>query len=128
MKLGDTFLVSDPGETLDTHLWIVLSDPAKDPERVIIVNVTRWRDAQDQACVLEEDDHPWLTRRSCVNYRDAKVVSLQHLQSILSGDQIEQRDPLSEDLLRRVLNGVSDSRMILEHADMLEQQGLFDYE
>ena len=36
MDAGSTFLRSDS----DKHLWILISDPAQDPQQVLIVNLT----------------------------------------------------------------------------------------
>jgi hypothetical protein len=66
MKAGDTLLIDDPGTTLDSHLWIVISDPDVDPEHVVIVNLTSYRADKDQACVLDKGDHPYLSHRTCV--------------------------------------------------------------
>jgi hypothetical protein len=58
MQSGDTFLIPEPGASYDSHLWIVLSNPADDETKVLIVNLTTWRKDKDQACVLVAGDHP----------------------------------------------------------------------
>ncbi len=125
MKIGDTFLIEEPSESLDTHLWIVLSDPSKDSDEVLIVNITNLKRPSDPSCKLEIGDHPWLIKPSCVNYGDPKVVSHAWLQRLLDKGLLGTRDPLTPDLLERVLNGASNStRMKLVHARILESQGL----
>jgi hypothetical protein len=66
MNAGDTLLIDAPGTTLDSHLWIVISDPALDPQRVVLVNMTSHRADKDQACVLEMGDHPYVSHRTCI--------------------------------------------------------------
>jgi hypothetical protein len=45
VKAGDTFYVGD--RSVDTHLWVVISDPEKDAERVVTVSVTTYEDWND---------------------------------------------------------------------------------
>ena len=47
MQPGFTFLTE-----LDRHLWVVLSDPAKDDQNVIIVSITTLEPHKDQACLI----------------------------------------------------------------------------
>jgi hypothetical protein len=58
MNLGAVLRIPQPGASLDSHIWMVVYDPSKDPERVVIVNMTTWRADKDQACVLQVGDHP----------------------------------------------------------------------
>jgi hypothetical protein len=126
-SLGDTFRVTDPGSTLDRHLWIVLSNPEADPEAILIVNMTSWGTQKDPACVLGAGDHPFLSHKSCVNYRDAKVLSAARLEALLSAKHIAKQPPLSKDVLARVLCGAATSRFIaLDHAKLLADQGLIE--
>jgi hypothetical protein len=43
MKAGDTFRIPALGTSLDSHLWVVISDPSVDPQHVLIVNFTTRR-------------------------------------------------------------------------------------
>ena len=63
MNPGDTLLIVLPGTSLDSHLWIVISDPSQH-ESCVIVNLTSWRSDKDQSCVLKPGDHPYITRDS----------------------------------------------------------------
>jgi hypothetical protein len=40
MKAGNAFRIPEPGTSLDSHFWVVISDPSVDPERVLIVYFT----------------------------------------------------------------------------------------
>ena len=72
MNAGDVFQFQGGAER---HAWVIISDPAVDPEHVLMVNFTTWDPHIDQACVLEPGDHPFITTRTCVNYPRAKEVS-----------------------------------------------------
>jgi hypothetical protein len=64
---------------------MVVSEPSKDPDRVVIGNRTTWRADKDQACLLQGGDHPAVQHPTCANYRDAKVVPLRSLLELKLG-------------------------------------------
>ena len=127
MNAGDTFLIPLPGTSLDSHLWMVISDPMRDPEHVVLVNLTSWRADKDQACIVLPGDHPYLTKKSCVNFRGSKVQRVSDLESLLTSSQLTSHAPLSTALLARIRCAVADSRMPLEHAAILADQGLVGF-
>ena len=64
MNAGDTFFVQQVGKLYDSHLWMVLSDPALNINQVLIVSLTtRGRD-DDSACILNVGDHPFVRQKS----------------------------------------------------------------
>jgi hypothetical protein len=123
---GDSFLIPQPGASLDSHLWMVLSDPAREPQRIVIVNLTSWRADKDQACVLEVGDHPFVQHRTCVNFPMAKIVSRDQLQKLFDVGKLQSHAKVPPELLQRIRQSVPESRMPLEHADILVAQGLID--
>ena len=125
MNAGDTFLIEEPGTSLDSHLWIVLSDPDIDPHSVLLVNFTSYRSDKDQACVVEPKDHRYLSKKSCVNYQKAKTVPVVDLDKLLASQLIKKHDPLSSELLERLRDGASNSKYIeFGMWEMLAAQGL----
>jgi hypothetical protein len=127
MNAGDTLLIDAPGTTLDSHLWIVISDPALDPQRVVLVNMTSHRADKDQACVLEMGDHPYVSHRTCIEYRRAKVVRDGDMEALLSAGKISKSAPCSPALLKRIRDGVAASWMRLEVVAILQEQKLVDF-
>jgi hypothetical protein len=126
MQAGTTLHVPDPGASYDSHLWIIISDPGQDAEKVLIVNMTSWKPQKDQACILDVGDHPYIQHRTCINYREAKVVTLEQLHQLQDSGKIKILDPLSPALLKKIRAAVPDSQMKLENAELLEQQGLIE--
>jgi hypothetical protein len=123
MDAGTTFLRADA----DKHLWIVLSDPTKDPDNVLLVNLTTLDEHKERACVLNRGDHPWIRHESCVNYGDSVVTSLAKLNAALVGGALRVQAPMAPEILRKVRNGALDSeRMPLDNADILINQGLVE--
>lgn len=127
MNAGDTFLLTD--RDVDEHLWVVISDPTLDSDQVLIVNLTSWKHYHDPACVLEVGDHPFISRRTCVNYAEARIVTLMLLQDWVARGRIRPQAKCDPELLARIRNSAMDStRMALEKAEILIDQGLVDME
>lgn len=125
MNAGDTILVANPGSRFDKHLWVVLSDPAIDPERILIVNVTSHKPHHDQTCLLEAGEHPWLKWRSCIMYEGARVTSIADCDRVIKSGHVEFREPVSPELLQRIRDGAATTdRISLAHQRLLVDQGL----
>lgn len=123
MDAGDTFIRGDA----DKHLWIVLSDPKLNPDRVLIVNLTTLDARKERACILTIGEHPWIHHDTCVNYADSVVTTLQRLNAAGDGGAIYMKDPLSEALLTKIREGaLASERMPMDNAEVLFEQGLVD--
>jgi len=129
MDAGATFVLGQGHQTLDDHLWIVLSDPGRFPDEVVIVSFTTHTREKDQACLVEQNEHPWLTRRSCISYYHAKIVTAAALDALLRGGGIQPRQPLTPELLARVRQRAGDSTQMPEAvAEVLIRQGIIRLE
>jgi hypothetical protein len=123
VKAGDTILIPLPGTSLDSHLWMVLSDPDANGE-CVLVNFTSWRADKDQACVVEVEEHPYVTRKTCVNYRDAKICKAADLDALIAASKLRNHSALSPALLVRILSAVAKSHMNWNCVQRLASQGL----
>jgi hypothetical protein len=111
----------------DVHLWVVLSDPKKDQDNVLIVNLTTLDGRKEKACVLKRGDHPWVRHDTCVNYGDSKVTTLAQLLAAKDGGALKVGEAVSSTLLKRMRDGaLASERMPLDNADVLINQGLVD--
>jgi hypothetical protein len=126
MKAGDTFLIEQPGTSLDSHLWIIISDPEIDSQHLVIVNLTSYRADKDQACVLDCGDHAFIQHKTCVEYQRSKVISAKTLQTLLDSGRVSNHDPCTDSLLKKIRAGIADSRMPLEIVEILVAQKLVD--
>lgn len=55
------------------HLFVVIAKDSTD--NVVIVNCTRHEHNRDQTCVVDPGEHPDITKKSIVLYRDATILS-----------------------------------------------------
>lgn len=125
LSTGDTLRVTNPGVSYDAHLWIVLSKPELDTEHILIVNLTSWRPDKDQACILNPGDHPYIKKKTCVNYALSKIVAADHIGRLVRSHDLEKDVRLSMELLERVREGAMLSKfMPLDHGQLLIEQGL----
>ena len=123
MKAGDTFRFRS-GEH---HLWMVISDPDKDPESVLVVNLTTWRADKDQSCLLGPSDHELIEHNSCIHYRGSRVYPNRHLDWLFTSDRIVMHAPLSPHVLQLVREGAATSpTMKLAHGQIIFDQGLVE--
>jgi len=127
VKAGDTIVIPLPDTSYDSHLWMVISDPSQGDE-CVIVNFTSWRADKDQACVVEPGEHPYVSRRTCVNYRDAKRCKTGDLDKLIASRNLKNSAPLSAELLARIRNAVAESRMNWDCVQLLIDQGLIPSE
>lgn len=125
-NLGDTFLLAE--RKINSHFYIIISDPNQNSEQVVLVNFTSWGPQKDQSCIVEVAAHPYVTRRSCVRYGNEHFKLAQYEQFLNSGRLLRQ-DPVNSDLLRRILVGAAVSPFLsLGNRQILVEQRLIDNE
>jgi len=126
VNAGDTLLAAPRDTSVDSHLWAIISDPTQSGD-VLIVNFTSWRQDKDQACILNVSDHPYISRTTCVNYREAKRVEAAKLDKLLNSGQMQLNMPLGSEVLERIRAAVPDSWISQDNAQFLVDQGLVDF-
>ena len=126
MKVGDTFYLIGP-ESNRPHLWVVVSDPEIDSERIVIINLTSDGPDKDRTCIVSEEAHPRLTHDSCVNYPCARMISNEALERAKGIGALDLQEPLAGDVLRRIQQKAAESEdMRNKYRQILIDQGLCD--
>lgn len=127
MHQRDTFTVTEPGNDLDDHLWIIVSDPDEYPYEVVCFNVSSSPEFFDPACVVVPDDHSWIRRNSYIYYRKPKVVADVSLNRLCASKLITPFEPVSYELWARVLRGAVDTTHLeFKMSEILDRQGLIE--
>ncbi len=125
MEAGETFYL--PDKSADGHLWIVISDPKKDPDRVLLVSMTSYDVDKEEVCLIDAGDHPNVKHKTCICYKPARATSLENLDRLRGSGYLQMQEPVSADLLQRIRRGAALSRRIeLEHLELMEEQELLD--
>ena len=126
MHAGDAFLLLD--KSVDDHLWIVVSDPIKDKNKVLIVSMTTAAPHKEAVCLIQPGEHPWVRHDTCVSYDNARLVSLQQLLALKDTGMLDMQEPCSNLLLKRIRDAAGDSvDLPMEMAEILSEQELVDF-
>lgn len=121
-SLGDTFLISGPDT--NNHLFVIISDPHKNPTEIVTVNFTSWEPGKDRSCIIQPGEHPWVTKESCVRYRQERLITLEEFNRCVKSQNINLQEPVSAALLRRIHAGARTSvHPSVRARQILTQQG-----
>ena len=124
MFQGDCFTFRSGSDGF--HLWVVVSDPAQNSNDVLVVNLTTVRGGrfEDLSCVFEAGEHEWLSTKSFVAFRYARVYSLSHLVRLIHSKVLRAYDPFPIPLLQRIFAGASFSPYLeMGYLELLRDQG-----
>jgi hypothetical protein len=125
MKAGDTFRPADGTVDKFVHLWVIISDPDKDPDEVLVVSLTEYHPKKDTACILHPGDHPFIHKATCVAYDLANAPSLATLKHAEENGDLIANVPIRSDVLERIRKQSSlSTKMDPELWDILDRQGL----
>lgn len=124
MEIGDVFLPADL--RINDHPRVVISHPQTDPEAVVLVNFTGFDDLyKDDSCILEVGDYAWLTKRTCISYRDAKLAKETDLDALVRRELLRVMPPVSDAVLAKILEGAERTEELPGKCRrVLERQGL----
>ena len=125
MKAGDTFRPADSTVDKFVHLWVIISDPERDSDQVLIVSLTEYHPKKDTACVLVPGDHPFIRKHTCVACDLANAPSLDDLVRARENGDLIPNDPIRPDVLERIRKHSSlSTKMDPDLWDILDRQGL----
>jgi len=125
VKAGDTFFIADRG--VDSHLWVIVSEPENDAERVVLVSMTTYESYKEDVCILDVGDHPRITHKTCIAYNEARMTSLENLIQLRDGARLKLQAPVSEAVLKRIRDGISRSTKIkYKFVELLLDQGVIE--
>jgi hypothetical protein len=104
LKAGDTVAMRLGHPTID-HLWILVTDPHQESQKVVMVNITTLRSHSDRTVILRKGDHPYILHDSVVSYQDAQELSVVKIQAQIDRGW-PQCDSCSDELLKKVQAGL----------------------
>lgn len=126
MNVGDTFYLRGP-ENNRPHLWVVVSDPEIDSERIVALYFTSDGPDKDRTCIVSKKAHPRLTHDSCANYPGARMFSNAQLERAKGTGALDLQEPIAGDVLRFIQQKAAESEdMRNKHRQILIDQGLCD--
>lgn len=106
LEIGCTFLYR--------HLYIIISRPFGNPEKIICVNLSTWRDTatelNDASCIANIGEHPFIEEKSYIYYRKTIRPYITDLQEAVSQALITPNEKCSESFLNKILEGATKSQ------------------
>ena len=125
MNAGDAFFIKD--RSVDCHLWVIISDTEKDPDRVVMVSITTFKPYKEDVCLHNVGDHPRISKKSCVFYKDTRMTTLEALHMFRDRGALSIQPAVTDVLLTRIRDGVSRSRTIKpKYIDILLEQAVIE--
>ncbi|MDP9178977.1 MAG: hypothetical protein M3O61_14965 [Gemmatimonadota bacterium] len=91
-----------PGQS---HLWIVLSDPHPETQKVLAVMVVSEKPTTDHTITLNVGDHPFFVRASNVDYRTTYPFPVSKLAAVIASPTGILREDVSAEILIAVRKG-----------------------
>lgn len=125
LALGATF-INIGSRGAPSHLWIVCSDPAKNEEEIVCANLTSFNgfDYEDDTCLIDRGEHDFVTRRTRVSFKDAKLHSASKLRALENMSYIAWDRPVSGALLKKIQDGIFLSpHSPIRCSEILREQG-----
>ena len=71
----------------------------------MIVNVTSQGQSKDQSCVLNQGDHPFITRESVINYAEAIITNENTIQNGARGGVVQLDVAVTSKVLSKIQAG-----------------------
>ena len=107
MQAGECFLIG--GHGLTPHLWIVLTQPAGDPARVLIASCTSRKPWSDDTILLDRGDHPFIRHETVIAYTEVRIVEVRVIEFQLGVGKIARKERMRRAVLDRVVRAVLNS-------------------
>lgn len=103
------------------HLMICLTSKGED---ILVVPVVSRHSYTDTSCVLQPEDHEFLTHESCIDYSYAKKCSKASLENEIANGAYTEKEHVEPMVMKRILQGllVSDETApwVLDYCNGLE--------
>lgn len=131
LGVGDCLLIETnidiDGETQQLHLHIILLEPEEYTGNTIIVVINTYRgDKHDSTTLIQPDEYEFIVRKSYVNYRLARIISLIELQGLIDKGIAKVKTPVSQELLQRINVGIKKSPFTKEEVRIMYTNSLFN--
>ena len=124
--LGNMFWLASGKANLE-HLYVVISNPLKNPNEVVLVSLTTKDCGVDESCVVSEGDHPRIKHESCVDYSRARILSEAAIDDAVANKRVRPVEDASPDLLGKIWQGAAETKHLPSRCDaILRQQMLID--
>lgn len=110
VHLGQAFVTPQASGVLP-HLWFVITDPAHGT-CVVLANVSSRPCPSGEVLELKRGEHPFISHASFLRFAEVRVADVQGLEKLLAAGTLRDSHDLDSDLLRRIQQAVSNSKVV----------------
>lgn len=106
LSLAKTFLMTGTGGFANpngAHLMVCLMSNDGD---ILVVPVVSRQPYSDTACVLQAEDHEFLTHESCIDYSYARKCSKAYLEGQIANGNYTEKEAVGPMVMKRILEGL----------------------
>lgn len=96
------------GDPERMHLFILLTDPVTEQKLVLFVSLSSVKAGvwHDQTCILEAGDHPFVTKKSWVDYRTTRIEEANKILHGVHKGLLVPKGTMAQEVFLRVCEGV----------------------
>jgi hypothetical protein len=107
--LGCLF-INDPTPAWPRHPHVIVSDPAQDPDRVVVVNLSTEPSLGDVGYVLEAGVHRSITQPSYIRCDLVIISTFENIKALQQRNAITVHKKVSPEVLTRIHHALAESR------------------
>lgn len=123
--LGEAFLIPDDDPDRVPHVWVIISDPQADSDRIVLVPMSSFEYYKDCSCRIDAGEHKSAKHESVIEYEHAEITTTQELHKRIKAHEVRRRDNFSKELISRIHEGAEATPHLRgECYDILQGQGL----
>lgn len=92
------------------HLYVVATNPC-DEDKALLVSLSSVKEGRfhDPSCVIEVGEHPFVTKRSFVEYRVSRILRCDHVVKCVAGWVFTPKAEVSDALFGKIEAGIEAS-------------------
>jgi hypothetical protein len=89
-----------------------------------MVNCTTHDGEEEEACVLNVGDHPFIKNKTVIRYREGRIASQADLERLIKKNLLNPNRPFSLEVLTRIRQGAANTEKLpIECRQILINQG-----
>lgn len=107
---GDVFHLPFPRPDFG-HVHVVITSVNQHTGAFLCVPIDTWINAKlsDSTVILSVGDHTFISKKSFMNYEEAKILNIDILERLMACGDAKKMDPINSTLLIKIQHGVKKS-------------------
>jgi len=92
------------------HLMLIITDPINiPPPSVIVTPLNTYFDDCDQTCILNVNEHSFITHKSFINFKESRIREVTKLEKGVQVGLFKIKDDLCNELYKKICDGFETS-------------------